>query len=158
MKKVFTNGCFDILHIGHIKLLEFASKQGDHLVIGIDDDQSVKNAKGQNRPIVPANERAQLLASLRWVDEVVVFSGNEELKAMLEEIDPDIVIKGSDWQKHEVIRNDRANVILFDHTGHSSTNIIERIGDQFTSKVKTMAPIHRFTLYGEEAEEEEKDE
>ena len=79
MKKVFTNGCFDILHLGHIKLLEFASKQGDYLVIGIDDDNSVKELKGENRPIMPVDERAQLLASLRWVDEVVVFSGNEEL-------------------------------------------------------------------------------
>ena len=156
MKKIFTNGCFDLLHIGHIKLLEFAGKQGDHLIVGIDDDASVEGLKGDNRPITPVDERAQLVASLKWVDEVVVFSGAEELQACLDELDPDIVIKGSDWSKGEVIKNKRAGVILFDHTGHSSTSIIEKIGEQFASKAKTMAPIHRFTLYGEEISEEEK--
>ena len=155
MKKVFTNGCFDLLHLGHIKLLEFAGKQGDHLTVGIDDDESVAALKGQNRPIVPVQERAQLLASIKWVDEVIVFNGNEELKAMLDELDPDVIIKGSDWTKQEVIKTSRATTMLFDHTGHSCTDIIKKIGDQFASKVKSMAPIHRFTLYGEEITEGE---
>ena len=154
MKKVFTNGCFDLLHVGHVKLLEFASTQGDYLVVGIDDDKSVSDAKGANRPIVPVRERAQVIASLKWVDEVVVFSGNEELMAMLEEIKPELVIKGSDWKKSEVIHNEGAAVMLFDHTGHASTNIIKKIGDQFASKVKSMAPIHRFSLYGEDTSAE----
>jgi len=150
MRKVFTNGCFDLLHIGHVKLLEFAGRQGDYLVVGIDDDKSVESLKGQNRPIVPIQERAQLIASIKWVDEVVVFDGEEELRALLDEIDPAVVVKGSDWQKSQVVKNEKASVMLFDHTGHSSTDIIKKIGDQFASKVKTMAPIHRFTLYGEE--------
>jgi D-beta-D-heptose 7-phosphate kinase/D-beta-D-heptose 1-phosphate adenosyltransferase len=153
MRKVFTNGCFDLLHVGHARLLEFAGKQGDHLVVGIDDDDSVESLKGQNRPIVPIQERAQLLASIKWVDEVVVFSGNEELQALLDEINPDVIVKGSDWQKTQVVKNEGASVVLFDHTGHSSTNIIKKIGDQFTSRIKSMAPIHRFTLYGEESGE-----
>ena len=155
MRKVFTNGCFDLLHIGHAKLLEFAGRQGDYLVVGIDDDKSVESLKGLNRPIVPIEERAQLIASIKWVDEVVVFNGDEELKALLEEIDPAVVVKGSDWQKSKVIKNENASVMLFDHTGHSSTDVIKKIGDQFASKVKTMAPIHRFALYGEETAGEE---
>ena len=156
MRKVFTNGCFDLLHVGHIKLLEFAGSQGDYLTVGIDDDKSVEALKGQNRPIVPVEERAQLLASIKWVDEVVVFSGNEELQAMLNEVKPDVIVKGSDWTKQEVVKSDTATVMLFDHTGHSCTNIIKKIGDQFASKIKSMAPIHRFTLYGEDLPEEEK--
>tara|TARA_A100001201_G_scaffold75948_1_gene68645 strand:- start:1027 stop:1509 length:483 start_codon:yes stop_codon:yes gene_type:complete len=150
MKKVFTNGCFDILHVGHVKLLEFAATQGDYLVVGIDDDASVEALKGANRPIVPIKERAQVIASLKWVDEVVVFSGNEELQAMLDEIDPTLVVKGSDYNKHEVIKGKNSSVMLFDHTGHSSTNVIKKIGGQFADKAKAMAPIHRFSLYGEE--------
>ena len=150
MKKVFTNGCFDILHVGHVKLLEFAATQGDYLVVGIDTDESVAALKGVNRPIVPVEERAQLIASLKWVDEVVVFNGNDELQAMLNELSPDLVIKGSDYSKRDVIKGEESSVMLFDHTGHSSTNVIKKIGDQFASKVKTMAPIHRFSLYGEE--------
>ena len=83
MKKVFTNGCFDILHVGHVKLLEFAATQGDYLVVGIDDDASVEALKGANRPIVPIKERAQVIASLKWVDEVVVFSGTKSYRQCL---------------------------------------------------------------------------
>jgi hypothetical protein len=69
---------------------------------------------------------------------------------MIDEVKPDVIVKGSDWTKQDVIKSDTATVMLFDHTGHSCTDIIKKIGDQFASKVKSMAPIHRFTLYGEE--------
>src|SRR5919197_6422128 len=93
---VFTNGCFDILHAGHIDLLRRARALGDVLVVAINSDASVARMKGPNRPIITESERAELLAGLEIVDFVCVFDEDTPLRAILE-IHPDILVKGADW-------------------------------------------------------------
>jgi D-beta-D-heptose 7-phosphate kinase/D-beta-D-heptose 1-phosphate adenosyltransferase len=99
---VFTNGCFDILHIGHIRLLEEARSKGDRLIVGLNSDDSVRRLKGQLRPIVAENERAQVLAALSAVDAVVVFSEDNPLR-LIEAIRPDVLVKGGDYTEEAVI-------------------------------------------------------
>jgi D-beta-D-heptose 7-phosphate kinase / D-beta-D-heptose 1-phosphate adenosyltransferase len=101
-KIVFTNGCFDILHIGHISLLEAARRQGDKLVVAINSDQSVHRLKGPTRPMVGERERAQMLAALAAVDSVVVFEEDTPL-AMIEALRPDILIKGGDYTEATIV-------------------------------------------------------
>ncbi len=99
---VFTNGCFDILHIGHIRLLEEARSKGDRLIVGLNSDDSVRRLKGQLRPIVADSERAQVLAALSAVDAVVVFSEDNPLR-LIEAIRPDVLVKGGDYTEEAVI-------------------------------------------------------
>jgi D-beta-D-heptose 7-phosphate kinase/D-beta-D-heptose 1-phosphate adenosyltransferase len=99
---VFTNGCFDLLHPGHLKCLEEARKQGDFLVVGINSDDSVRRLKGNGRPLVPQEERAEVLAALECVDAVVVF--NEETpRELIAELRPDVLVKGGDWAANEIV-------------------------------------------------------
>lgn len=101
-KIVFTNGCFDVLHVGHLSLLRAAAGHGDVLVVGINDDASVARLKGPDRPVVSVRERAELLASLECVDAVVVFS--EDTPAVLiERIQPDVLVKGGDYRPADVV-------------------------------------------------------
>ena len=99
---VFTNGCFDILHIGHITLLEEARRRGDRLIVGLNSDNSVRQLKGPMRPIVAERERAQVLAALSAVDAVVVFPETTPLR-LIEAIRPDVLVKGGDYTKNTVI-------------------------------------------------------
>ena len=99
---VFTNGCFDLLHTGHIHLLKESKKLGDILIVALDTDESVRRLKGNNRPIISQNERAQILSSLDCVDYVTIFS-TDELKDLIGDLKPDILTKGSDYQKEEVV-------------------------------------------------------
>lgn len=100
-KIVFTNGCFDILHAGHIKYLEAASTKGDRLIIGVNDDDSVSRLKGPSRPINVLNSRLYLLASLRCVDGVCAFSGDTPLELILQ-IKPDVLVKGGDYRPDDI--------------------------------------------------------
>lgn len=100
-KVVFTNGCFDLLHVGHIRCLRDAKKQGDILVIGLNSDSSVRKLKGPNRPIIPEAERAEILAALEPVDFVTIFSGDVPI-TLVEAIKPDVYVKGGDYQEDEV--------------------------------------------------------
>jgi len=93
MKVVFTNGVFDLLHVGHIRLLHFASLQGDWLVVAINSDAGVRRLKGVNRPIIPAEERAELLFALRCVDDVQVFD-EDTPEALIRRLRPDVLVKG----------------------------------------------------------------
>src|SRR5688572_30392864 len=102
---VFTNGCFDILHGGHVDLLRRARVLGDALVIAINSDSSVLRMKGPNRPIIPENERAELLAGLEMVDFVCTFDEDTPLEAILT-IHPDVLVKGADWADNIVGRNE----------------------------------------------------
>ena len=102
---VFTNGCFDILHIGHIKLLHAAAAEGDKLVVGLNSDASVRRLKGPSRPVVPEAERASLLASLRCVDLVVPFEQNTPYE-LIREIKPDVLVKGNDYKPQTVVGYD----------------------------------------------------
>jgi len=134
---VFTNGCFDILHAGHIDYLTFARSQGDALVIGLNSDDSVRKIKGDRRPVVPEKDRAKVLASLDMVDYVVVFD-EEEPTSLIAEILPDVLVKGEDWKHYvsgrDIVEKHGGQVVLAPMTkGHSTSNIIEKIRQQTTS-------------------------
>ena len=102
---VFTNGCFDLLHAGHVTLLEAARREGDRLLIGLNSDRSVGELKGPDRPILPESERAETLGALECVDGVVVFdqpTPAELIRALV----PDVLVKGSDWGDGEIVGRD----------------------------------------------------
>lgn len=104
-KIVFTNGCYDILHIGHVKFLEKAKKLGDILLVAINSDSSVKKIKGEKRPIVIQKERAEVLSALNCVDLVTVFYEPDPYK-IIKDIDPDVLVKGGDWKIDKIIGAD----------------------------------------------------
>lgn len=101
-KVIFTNGCFDILHYGHVKYLALAKSKGDILVVGLNTDASVKQLKGKNRPINPQRDRAEVLSALECVDYVVLFPQETPLD-IIKNIQPDILVKGGDWKKEEIV-------------------------------------------------------
>ena len=104
-KAVFTNGCFDLLHVGHVRYLAAARSEGDLLVIGLNSDASVKQIKGEKRPIVPQIQRAEVLAGLGFVDYVVIFDEPDPLK-LIELLKPDVLVKGEDWTEENIIGAD----------------------------------------------------
>jgi rfaE bifunctional protein nucleotidyltransferase chain/domain len=104
-KIVFTNGCFDILHAGHVNYLSKAKSLGDALVIGLNSDASVRKLKGKPKPIVSQKNRALLLASLEAVDFVVIFGGLTPIK-LIKTIKPDVLVKGGDWKKEKIVGAD----------------------------------------------------
>jgi len=104
-KIVFTNGCFDILHAGHVSYLSKAKSLGDALVVGLNSDGSVKKLKGKSRPIVAQKNRAILLAALEAVDLVVVFNDRTPLK-LIKLVKPDVLVKGGDWKKQNIVGYD----------------------------------------------------
>ena len=129
---VFTNGCFDIIHVGHVRYLKEARSLGDLLVVGLNSDESVRAIKGMNRPIVPQGERAEVLSSLRDVDYVVIFNEPDPYNTIAA-LRPDILVKGGDWSIENIIGRDivesyggKVCTIPFIE-GASSTNIIESI-------------------------------
>jgi D-beta-D-heptose 7-phosphate kinase/D-beta-D-heptose 1-phosphate adenosyltransferase len=101
-KTVFTNGCFDILHQGHARYLYAARRLGDALLVGVNSDVSVRRIKGEKRPILPQNERAELIASLECVDLVVLFE-EDDPGALIAAVKPKVLVKGADWPKEKVI-------------------------------------------------------
>jgi len=128
---VFTNGCFDILHAGHIDYLSFARQQGDALVVGLNSDASVKRNKGENRPINNEKDRAFVLAALEAVDFVVLFD-DDEPKEIIAKIIPDILVKGEDWAHYvsgrEIVEAHGGKVVLAKMVeGRSTTNTIDKI-------------------------------
>jgi rfaE bifunctional protein nucleotidyltransferase chain/domain len=127
----FTNGCFDILHAGHVDYLAFSRKQGDALAVGVNSDASVKRNKGDNRPINGEDDRAYVLAALECVDYVIIFT-EDEPKDLIAEILPDVLIKGSDWAHYvsgrEIVEANGGKVVLAEFLdGRSTTNTIDRI-------------------------------
>jgi len=124
---VFTNGCFDILHVGHLHLLKTASELGDRLVVGINSDASVKALKGDTRPIQPEHIRKAQLELLPWVHEVHVFD-EATPSELIDQIQPDIIVKGGDYQVDQVVGADRAHVVIVPHThAWSTSHIVNRI-------------------------------
>jgi len=99
---VFTNGCFDILHIGHVRYLQKARDLGDFLIVGINSDQSIRGIKGENRPIIPQEQRAELLEALECTDLIVIFDEPDPLQ-LISLIQPDILVKGADWGTDQII-------------------------------------------------------
>jgi D-beta-D-heptose 7-phosphate kinase/D-beta-D-heptose 1-phosphate adenosyltransferase len=133
---VFTNGCFDILHTGHVDYLAFARHQGDALAIGLNSDASVRKNKGTKRPIIPENERARMLAALEVVTFVVIFD-EEEPAELIRAILPDVLVKGEDWAHRvvgrEIVEQHGGRVVLAPLThGWSTTEIIRRITEAYT--------------------------
>ena len=102
---VFTNGCFDMLHVGHVRYLSAARNEGDLLVVGLNSDQSIKSIKGQQRPIVTQVQRAEIVASLMSVDYVTFFDEPDPLK-LIQLLKPTILVKGADWNADEIIGAD----------------------------------------------------
>jgi len=101
-KVVFTNGCFDILHQGHVRYLSEAKNCGDYLVVGLNSDRSVRNIKGKNRPLMSEGARAELLAALCFVDGVVIFDDEDPL-AIIKYLQPQVLVKGADWTQDDII-------------------------------------------------------
>ena len=127
MKIGFVNGCFDILHVGHVKLLEFCKSQCDHLVVAIDSDEKVKASKGKDRPFNNLKDRITMLKSIRYVDEVESFGSSEELEELVEYIRPDIMVVGSDWEGKEIVGSKFAKQLKYFRRldGYSTTAILE---------------------------------
>lgn len=101
-KIVFTNGCFDLLHVGHVRYLQEAKAQGQVLVVGVNSDESVKRLKGPTRPIQNENDRAEILAALAAVDYTVIFTEDTPAK-LIEAVRPDVLVKGGDWKPESIV-------------------------------------------------------
>lgn len=129
MKRVFVNGTFDILHLGHLQLLNFAKSYGDYLIVAIDTDERVKEKKGESRPIYNQNERRFFLNMLKPVDQVELFSSDEELENLVKGFNPDIMIVGGDYKNKKVIGSEYAKQLkFFDRIdGYSTTKTIQNI-------------------------------
>lgn len=131
-KIVFTNGCFDILHYGHVMYLEKAKAKGDILIVAVNSDSSVQRLKGKNRPIVNENDRLKIIAGLSSVDYVIAFHQDTPFEA-IKKLKPDILIKGSDWNKENIVGADfvkgyGGNVYTIKLAqNRSTTNIIKKI-------------------------------
>jgi len=129
---VFTNGCFDLLHIGHIRYLEEAKTLGDVLVIGVNGDASVRKIKGPHRPILPVEERAEILSSLECVNYVTIFDETDPLE-LITSLLPNVLVKGGDWTKEQIVgcevveRAGGEGVIIPFVEGTSTSNLIETI-------------------------------
>jgi D-beta-D-heptose 7-phosphate kinase/D-beta-D-heptose 1-phosphate adenosyltransferase len=122
---VFTNGCFDILHKGHLTLLKEARKRGDKLVVGLNSDASVKRLKGALRPINNVDVRREQLELIPYVDEVIVFD-NDTPYQLIKDVQPDLIVKGGDYTVEEIVGHDLAPVhIVPTVKGHSTTNLLE---------------------------------
>lgn len=141
MKKrlVFTNGCFDILHVGHVRYLYRARALGDVLVVAVNSDRSVQRIKGPDRPIVPEIERAEILAALSCVDYVFIFDDLTPQMA-IDAIVPDVLVKGSDWEINDVVGRDTVegaggSVLTIPLVeGSSTSGIIQKVLDRFGPK------------------------
>jgi D-beta-D-heptose 7-phosphate kinase/D-beta-D-heptose 1-phosphate adenosyltransferase len=130
--KIVVNGTFDIVHRGHIELLNFAKSLGTHLLVCIDTDLRVRELKGNKRPINNQNDRKFLLSNLKSVDDVLFFNSAEELENILKDYKADIMVKGSDYLGKSIVGSQYCKEIIFIDivNGYSTTNIIRRITDR----------------------------
>ena len=133
---VTTNGCFDVLHLGHLRYLQAARQLGDLLVVAVNSDSSVRQLKGEKRPLVPEDERAEMLSGLECVDYVVIFSELTPI-SLLSELKPNIHVKGGDYKLEQLIEKDvvEANggkvIVGLNVPGKSTTNLIQVICERY---------------------------
>jgi len=128
MKTVVVNGCFDLLHIGHVRLLEFAKEQGDYLIVLVNSDKSVFRSKGQSRPIVTCGERMDLLRALSCVDVVIEFDTEDDLCHLLVQMKPDVMIKGKRYEGTPITGQFLVKeVVFYPETPHSTSNTLREI-------------------------------
>ena len=131
-KVVFTNGCFDILHLGHLRLLKKASQMGDVLVLGLNTDTSIKILKGEERPINNQNYRSEMLEYFDFIDYIILFNNETPLELIIK-LKPDILVKGGDYKEeeivgHEFMKRNKGKIVVFDLLeGLSSTSILNKL-------------------------------
>ncbi len=131
-KTVFTNGCFDIVHVGHLQMLAEAKKQGDYLVVGLNSDASVKRLKGESRPINNEVDRKFFLENIKSVDEVIIFEEDTPFE-LIKSLRPNVLVKGGDWPIDQIVggsfvlKNGGEVKSLVFKDGYSTTNIIEKV-------------------------------
>ena len=129
---VFTNGCFDILHVGHIRLLKKAKSLGDHLVVGLNSDSSIKRLKGQKRPINEEAYRYEVLSAIKYIDEVIMFNEMAPI-SLIRSIQPDVYVKGAEWKnkgipEEEFVKEYGGRVVFVEYEVRiSTTDLIGRI-------------------------------
>jgi rfaE bifunctional protein nucleotidyltransferase chain/domain len=129
---VFTNGCFDLLHPGHIQSLEQARELGDALIVGLNSDASVRHLKGQGRPVIPERERAEILAALECVDAVIIFDDLTP-REVIAQLLPDVLVKGGDWPGNQIVGREEVEaaggrvVSVPVVAGYSTTEILRKI-------------------------------
>jgi D-beta-D-heptose 7-phosphate kinase/D-beta-D-heptose 1-phosphate adenosyltransferase len=137
-KIAFTNGCFDILHVGHVRYLREAKKTADVLVLALNSDSSVRSIKGEKRPLVPEAERAEVLAALEFIDFITIFPEITPLE-LINYLKPDILIKGGDWPEEKIVGREEVKkwggrvVLIPEVKGKSTTNIVEKIKSVYSS-------------------------
>lgn len=131
MTTIWVNGCFDILHPGHIELFKVAKSLGDRLIVGVDEDHKVKNDKGNERPINSLSFRKTMLESIKYIDVVLPFGTRKELEDLIELYSPDILLVGGDWKNGDVVgRQFAKQVRFFNRVGnYSTTDIIKKINE-----------------------------
>jgi len=124
---VWTNGCFDVLHRGHLEMFKYAKSCGDKLIVGIDSDEKVKRDKGIRRPVNNAEDRKFILECIEYVDKVIIFNSRAELKENIKKLQPDIMVIGSDWRGKEIVGEEYCTELkFFDRIErYSTTNILE---------------------------------
>lgn len=135
-KIIFTNGCFDLLHYGHIKYLEDAKRKGDVLIVAVNSDSSVKRIKGNGRPIINELDRLRTVAGLESVDYVILFTADTPVR-IIKSLKPDVLVKGADWNKEDIVGRDfvlsyggRVSTVEL-VKGHSTSNLIRKIAKVF---------------------------
>ncbi len=123
--KIWTNGCFDILHRGHIELFKYAKSLGNELIVGVDSDRKVARDKGHNRPINNLEDRMEMLRAIRYIDSIVHFDSSDELECLIKNYNPDVLVVGSDWKGKRVVGEKHAKEVRF----------FNRIGEYSTTKI-----------------------
>ena len=123
----FTNGCFDVVHVGHLKLFEHLKKQTDYVIVGIDSDHMVKKSKGDERPINNEKDRKFFLEKIQDIDEVFIFRSHDELRDQIKKIEPDYMLVGTHYRNKEVIGSEHAKILDFFEVidGYSTTKILQ---------------------------------
>ncbi len=147
-RMVFTNGCFDLLHRGHVEYLQQASSLGDYLVVGLNTDESVARLKGEGRPIVPQEDRAIILAALACVDYVVYFEQDTPLE-LIRRLMPEVLVKGADYQLneivgHELVQAQGGQVVRITLTpGRATRDVLATILERFCHRLGSPAPANK---------------